>query len=353
MKLIQIGMSKSGNFWFYQILQEILKAANIERKSFVQNQPIHKIAKDWPLSFQGQADIDVMTIEPRKIFWRISQIFRMPIEDLDDYVSKCSHVWVHSFHCEKTREVLSKFDKIIYIIRDPRDAAISMSRYAFTPYQKKFFDTAQTDPKDFLNTKFIDQINQWVRHVGDYLKHIQEHPFYIVFYERFLADFENELANLCQYLGVTLDAEDLYRIQIAVNADTLKQKNPQHVRKGRFGQWKEQLSPKQKKAALKMAGPLLSLLHYPLKNDDNRLPHLPKDINITELERIMASTKRHFWMARAKRFLLKHRPFSRRADDKTSAQTQRDQRQIASDDKKARPIFKNDTMTPFRNGNTP
>ncbi|NJM16702.1 MAG: sulfotransferase domain-containing protein, partial [Bacteroidales bacterium] len=35
--------------------------------------------------------------------------------------------------------VFPKFDKIVYIVRDPRDVALSMARFQFTPYMQTYY----------------------------------------------------------------------------------------------------------------------------------------------------------------------------------------------------------------------
>ena len=92
MKIIQAGRAKSGNFWLFKILQSIFIKSGYEWKSYIQTQPIHEIARNWDLSYKEQADIDVMDIEPHGYYYRISSIFRMPIADVEDYVSRCTLV---------------------------------------------------------------------------------------------------------------------------------------------------------------------------------------------------------------------------------------------------------------------
>ncbi len=96
MSVLQIGMERSGNYWLYNILQNIIKYSHSDNNSLIQNHPIHSYAKSWELSYPNQADIDVLDIEPLNNYFRISSIFRMPIENIEDYIKECSHVWSYS-----------------------------------------------------------------------------------------------------------------------------------------------------------------------------------------------------------------------------------------------------------------
>lgn len=302
MKIIQIGTGKSGNLWLYKILQSIFKRANLEMKSLIQSHPIHPIAKSWPLSFPEQADIDYLTIEPTRWYYRISSIFQMPIDDVDDYLSKVSHVWMQSFfYPGRSEQLLSKFDKIVYIIRDPRDVAISMSRFAFTPYQLKYYPHPIPDPDTYLQKRFPDELSQWVRHVGGYLKEKERLNIHFVFYERLLSAYESEMKQLLNYLGLTLSTSVIEQIKNEVNFKSMKEKNPHHLRKGEAGGWRATLTPSQKKLVLKLARPMLSLLNYPIQEQESRIPSLPSDIDLQTIDNILSSVQKQMFLIRLKR----------------------------------------------------
>ena len=58
MKILQIGFPKSGNFWLYQILEQVLTSTGRNSKSFIQQHPVNPLAKTWELNYPEQADID-------------------------------------------------------------------------------------------------------------------------------------------------------------------------------------------------------------------------------------------------------------------------------------------------------
>ena len=294
MVILQAGMAKSGNFWLYKILQNIVKHSGLEPASFIQNHPIHQLAKTWDLSYYEQADIDVMDIEPNKCFYRISSIFRYPIEDIDDYIRQCSLVWTHSAFCDRSKYVLRKFDKIVYIIRDPRDMAISMSRFAFTPYMMKYFPHSESDPSAFLANTLDGVTRHWLNHVGGYLKNKDDLQIHVLFYEQLLHSFETELLRLLEYLGIELNKEAFEAIKREVGFETMKSENPDHVREGRSGGWLEVLSNEQKKRAIRASGRgILELLNYPIDEDQVgvSLPRLPDRLSDRELEKAIRQSR--------------------------------------------------------------
>ncbi len=309
MRLIQIGNAKSGNFWLYRILQQILLEARIEIKSFIKNQPIYNVAKEWKLSFSEQASIDNLMITPSQYYYRISSILQMPIEKLDDYAAQTTHVWLQSPPCELTAGALSRFEKIIYIVRDPRDVAISNSKYAFTPYRSALFPPGVSNSHLYLDKKLEHEIYLWVQHVGGYLKLKSQFPIHVVFYERFIQSFDEELSNLIDYLGLNLGDSSGKKIRDSVAFESMKAKDPQHVRSGKIYEWNELLTKRQKRGVLNIAKPMLRFLHYPLHLDEQNqrwpLPSLTDDLTHETLETAIRYSKRKFQISKIQTKILK------------------------------------------------
>lgn len=302
MTILQAGASKSGNFWLYKILQSIAKHGGLEQRSFVQNQPVYELAKRWDLSYKEQKNIDVLDIEINKCFYRISSIFRMPIEDIDNYIHQCSHVWTHSTFCERSWVVLPKFDKVVYIIRDPRDRAVSASRFAFTPYMKKYYPHGEPEQDSFLAHRLGSMMVDWMQHVGGYLKHKNDLQIHFVFYERLLHSFDTELVSLLQYLGIELDEKTIDYIKHEVDFASMKGENPLHVRKGRAGQWVQMFTDAQKRRAARIAGPMLKQLSYPTGSRmSNSLPCVPAQLSNRYIEKAIRRAGRRILIEKAKR----------------------------------------------------
>lgn len=292
MTILQAGVPKSGNYWIYNIIASIARHGGIKPKSFIQNHPIHRVAQTWELSFAGQSNMDFLTIESHGCYFRISAVFRERIQDIDDYIRQCSHVWTHSGINRYSREILAKFDKIVYIIRDPRDVAISYSKFAFTPHKLKNHPPHyEKDPASYLAHNLDAMTRKWVQHVGGYLQYRDTGQIYPIFYERLLHSFDTELLGLSTYLGIDLDQNAIDQIKNEVAFSTMKQKSPSHLRKGKTGEWRQGLTGAQKRQVEQIAGPMLALLNYPVSEADDSLPYLPPELSHDGLKRAIAPSE--------------------------------------------------------------
>lgn len=262
MTILQMGVPKCGNFWLYQILQKIFKRAGLNTDSFIQKQPIFELAKKWDLNFPEQARIDVLEITDLQYAYRISSIFKMPIEDIENYVMEANHVWTHSPVCKRSKDLFPLFDKKIYIIRDPRDRALSAAKYYTSEYMLKYFPQEEKDPQRFLIRNFKNLMIEWVWHIYDHLRLSYDQNIYIIFYENLLTNFKEELENLLDYLDIHLLNHDKEAINEEVSFSSLKANNPKHLNKGKSGYWREKLTEVQKEQAEIIAGPLLRYLGY-------------------------------------------------------------------------------------------
>lgn len=272
MKILQSGVPKCGNFWLYQIIQNVLQKSDMPSHSYVEQHPIFSLAKTWDLNFPDQAKIDVLEITDLQLSYRISSIFRMPIVDFKEYLSKTNHIWTHSPVCKSSGEVFGRMDKIIYIIRDPRDRAISAAKYYCSDYMLKYFPQEEKDPSVFLAKNFDGLMEEWVWHVWDHLRLASKHNIHITFYESWLGNFQHELGQLLDYLGLELDAKDMSVLEEELTFATLKKKNPDHLKKGTSGYWKDVLTQEQIARAEIIAGPLMDFLSYSTIPDPSFIP---------------------------------------------------------------------------------
>jgi aryl sulfotransferase len=280
-------MPKCGNFWLYRTIQELLKASGVDHRSFIRQHPIHPEAQQWRLSYEGQADIDAIAVEGDACFAVISTAFRERIEDLDAYLGQCTHVWTHAPWSSAIASVASRCDTVVYILRDPRDMAISMSKFAFTSYYQEHFQDSEPDASAFLKHRLYGQILSWVRHVAGYLVNRDTYNVKFVFYERMLHDLTGEVGELAEYLGTSLSGDRLATVVDRLGFRSMKEQNPSHVRKGTAGQWATVLSAAQKRQVAKMAGPMLRLLNYPVDESDlnDGIPELPAVVERADVER--------------------------------------------------------------------
>jgi aryl sulfotransferase len=262
MNILQIGPPKCGNFWLYKIIQQLLTATGNNSKSFIEQQPIYSLAREWDLNFPEQCRIDVLEITDLQIIYRISSIFRMPIENLKDYIARTPHVWTHSPVCKKSGDVFNLFDKKVYIIRDPRDRAISAAKYYCSDYMLKYFPQEEKDPKAFLEKNFDNLMHEWVWHVFDHIRLSKVYNIHISWFEGFLLDFQKEFDRLLKYLDLYLDESRKKQIENEVAFSSMKKENPKHLKKGQSGYWMDYLTEEQIEKAEIIAGPLIRFLRY-------------------------------------------------------------------------------------------
>lgn len=279
MKILQSGAPKCGNFWLYQIIRQILTRSGRNTASFIEQQPIYSLAKRWDLNFPDQAKIDVLDVTDLQYSYRISSIFRMPIENIKNYVARTPHVWTHSPICKRSNELFRLFNKKIYIIRDPRDRAISAAKYYCSGYMLKYFPQEEKDPERFLCKNFEKLMKEWVWHVFDYLRLSRECDIHLAFFENFLLDFQQELSKVLEYLEIDLKEIEREALEKAVSFSALKSQNPDHLQKGKSGYWMKQLADEQIEKAEIITGPLMRYLHYP-KERNERMTFLISPIPI-------------------------------------------------------------------------
>ncbi|MFZ5803166.1 MAG: sulfotransferase domain-containing protein [Candidatus Omnitrophota bacterium] len=268
MTSIQIGMSKSGNLWFYNIMEKIYAARGLPFKSFIRTQPAYELMGKEDLAFPKQREIDHVSILPSRVIYRTGVHSAEEIRDVPAYLKNTTHVWLHTHWCRRSFSVLRYFDKIIYLFRDPRDMAISLSHYAFTPYRLKHFEHHEKDPATLLARHLHFIIASWAYHVTGYLRHRRRLNIYFIFYERLLHNFDQEMDLLTRFLDMPLSETQIKKIREELSFKSMRVDYPNHLRKGRAEGWRESLSPKQIDRVGLIAAPLLRDLGYPVRTED-------------------------------------------------------------------------------------
>lgn len=281
MAVLQIGVPRSGNSWLHRILVLLHDLAGVPARSYIAGHPIHEEARGWPLSLAGQADIDMVDVEPHGLFCGISTVFREEIEDPARYVDSCRIVWCHSPYVERMADFYRRFSGIVYVLRDPRDVAVSLSHFRFTPYSRRFHSpTSARSPQEYLDQNLDNLTWYWVRHVGRYLAVANRLDIRFVCYERLLRDLGREVRALAAGLGLAIPADRLDAALHQLTFEAMRLDSPQHLRHGRAAIWREALSEEQLAGMDGLAGPMLRLLGYPLASpgpDDPAPDCLPGD----------------------------------------------------------------------------
>lgn len=298
MKVLQNGCPKSGNYWLYNILSAVLDKADVPKKSVIQNDPVYNAAQTWKLSYPEQAGLDVLDIENGRQFMRVGSYFKAPIPDLHEYVENNRLVWTHSRFIPDSAKVYEKFDKVVYIIRDPRDVAISMAHFSFTPYRLNSNHNPYENPEAYLEDNFVKHITGWCQHVGSHLMSGSLENVHVVFYEDLKQNFTEELTRILNYLELDLSDLDKEDIQRITSVNQMNKKSKGHVRKGKKGGWQVTLAKKHVKKCNLIAGPLMKTLGYATSVDGVSKLSLPTVIPRGKVRNSMQRSilARGFWM---------------------------------------------------------
>jgi aryl sulfotransferase len=256
-----VSYVKSGSYFLWQALDGLFREAG-EKRSFVQTHPIQSMRGAWPDFSIDQFDIDQMLVQDEAAYWQIEMQHVEPIRDLDAYARQCSHVWTHSFLCERSWEVYPRFPRVCCIVRDPRDALASMAHFVQTPFMRRYHPHAARSPEEYVAAELENFLGDWCRHAGEHWHARRALSIEFLFYERMVADLPAALRGLADWIGLALDDDAIARVAAGLGVDAMKKKNPQHVRKGGSGGFRELLTPQQQNRALAICGPTMRALGY-------------------------------------------------------------------------------------------
>lgn len=259
--VLHISYVKSGSYFLWQTFDLLFKAAGCKR-SFVQRHPIQAMRNAWPDFSIDQFDIDQMLIQDEAAYWQVEMQHVEAIADVEAHIAQCSHVWTHSFLCERSWSVYPRFARVYCIVRDPRDALVSMAHFVQTPFMRRYHPHPATSPADYVAHELETFLADWVRHAGDHWRARRALDIRFLFYERMVADLPGTLRRIADDVALPLDDATLARVAAALRPDAMKKKNPQHVRQGTSGGFRELLTPPQQERALAICGPTMHALGY-------------------------------------------------------------------------------------------
>ncbi len=278
--ILQNGIPRSGNLWLHYLLRRCLAEAGIEISQFISGHPVARLLDQEDLGINGISQIDFINIEPLQNFFTIRDVFRWPIEDMPHYIEASTHVATHSVWNEASRETYNRFSHVIYVIRDPRDTAISLSRFDFTPFNRLHRPSPFDSPETYLDYHLVNLMHTWVQHVAAHIKNRQDINIHFVFYERLLSEPEKELQRLITFLDLNLDDNSCQRVLDDTGFETIKKAQTHHLNKGQWGQWRGSLSNYQARQTEQIAGPMLHALGYPQTHEEAKDWSLSPELNL-------------------------------------------------------------------------
>jgi Sulfotransferase domain len=184
----------------------------------------------------------------------------------------------------KSHEVFDpRYKKIIYIVRDPRDVAIS--NYHWEMKQRAVKDGVPIEEflPDWIGGKVWDRLGNWGDHVTSWLSTRGDQPGFVMLrYEDLIEDPARELVKVANLLGIEPSPDRLARAADLSSADRMRQleqtqgkkwvqtrytrQDKPFVRKAASGGWKAVLSPKSVAAIEAAWGDIMTSIGYPLSS---------------------------------------------------------------------------------------
>ncbi len=177
-----------------------------------------------------------------------------------------------------------RFRKVVYLVRDPRDVAVSEYHFDL----KKRYIGADVTLEQFV-PRFIaggtSSYGSWWKHAASWIAARQGNPaFLLVRYEDLLSDALSETAKIAEFLGIQAGPERLQEAIDKSSADRMRKLEKQQadqwtgtkntrkeipfVRAAKSGGWKETL-PAHSVEEIEVAwAPLLNFLGYQLQSHE-------------------------------------------------------------------------------------
>jgi hypothetical protein len=171
-----------------------------------------------------------------------------------------------------------RYKKVIYIVRDPRDVAVSYYYHCI-----KFRIIKQTDKMDRFLNQFIegkiDNFGSWEENVGSWIGARKGDPnFLLLRYEDIMNAAEDALKKIAVHLEIDATYESIVRAVGLSSFDRMKKlekkqsdewmqtkksnKNLMFVRKGQCGGWKKELSKEESEKIEKAWKHLMLMFGY-------------------------------------------------------------------------------------------
>lgn len=259
--VLHVSYVKSGSYLLWRAFDLLFRAAG-QKRSFVQNHPIQARRHDWPEFSIEQFDIDQVLVQDEGVHWQVEMQHVEPIHDLDAYLAACSHVWTHSFLCERSWEVYPRFPRVCYIVRDPRDALVSMAHFARTPFMRRYHPHRAASPEEYVALELDAFLGDWCRHAGEHWRARRALGIEVLRYEDFVADVPAMLRRLCAWVGLPLDSAAIARVADELDPARMRAQSPQHVRQGKQGGFGELLTAAQQARALELCAETMRRFGY-------------------------------------------------------------------------------------------
>lgn len=267
--LLLTGHPKCGNVWLFGLLRSLIIGSGADFRQMLEQQPVSKSFALMDLPIEGQSRYDQVHFRPLRAYQTIPNIFYWAIPDIHRFAAETS--MVHT-HCEWTAEtdwLIKAFSRQIVIIRDPRDVVLSFSQWMFSPFNLLHRPTEFQNPKDYLHANFRQITQKWLAHQTSWLVRRDAYaPLHVVFYEQLVNDTAGELRLMADFLGLVISNSLLHSIAEEHSLPNTKRILPNHVWRGGWGNWLDDMSEEQVFTIQEMTSVMLRKLGYPLNFED-------------------------------------------------------------------------------------
>lgn len=263
MKVLQISYLKSGSYLLWKILHEIL-SIKIDIKSFIESHPMQNSRDTTQFQFLSidNFKIDEILIQNDAPWWVIGSQHKERIDNFSEYADQVSHVWTHSYVCDRTLDIYNYFDKLFYIYRDPRDSLVSMAHFAFTPFMQAYHPHDSKTPAQYMEKNLDSFIGNWQEHFAKHRSLEIASQIYFIKYEDLISNPETLVLDISRSLGFGLSKLERDKVLQAISFSEMKKSAPQHVRAGTKGGFKNEMSKELILRVDEICGELLLELGY-------------------------------------------------------------------------------------------
>ena len=269
--VLALGYPKCGNVWLRALLADLLRAGGVDFRQIMENHPIAPVLEEMDLGIRDQARQDQVRFDPLRAYQDIPAVFSWAIPDINAYAAATSMAHSHSPWMRGIDSSIGAFSHRVLIVRDPRDVAVSWSRWIFTPFNKLHRPTLHATPEALLRSDLALRVAEWNAHQKGWLEECSpDLSPHLVFYEQLVDDTPRELGRIARYLGLEVSAEALKQVAASHALDEMRKRQPHHVYRGGWGGWLEHLDDRQVHEVQRICGRMMKSLGYPLNRGESQ-----------------------------------------------------------------------------------